>query len=211
MQDLIEYLTELNPVLKESQYSVDGNWEKAVSISLDNPQDTEITDNIDESVAVEVFYGLSDGRRVFFGLRYSNELQLVNSPAQFLEKILGLMSRAQHVDLGKFINLLGELLNDDPHTYTNKPISHVELGVEGFWKSEGSIVLRKVTDEKLHRETLSNQLMSHPHLRSSTKNYTALEFAINSPESWVGLQVSYKEAGVFKTDLDNLLKLANLI
>lgn len=201
----------LNPSVKGSQYSVGGNWENAVKINLDNPQGTKLVSDIDESVAVEVFYELSDGRMVFLGLRYSEGLRLADSPTQFLQKVLAFVAKVKEVNFSEALKLLGQILNDDENTYTMSPIGYVELGVEGFWKSEGSLVLRKALSEKLSEDTLIAKLGAYPHLVKSTKNHTALEFAITEPKGWIGVQVSRKKGDLFATDLDSLLTLANLI
>lgn len=211
MQDLLRYLTPLNPVLKSAQYSLGGNWENAVKISLDDPQDTVMAGDIDDSVAVELFYELTDGRAVFLGLRYSDGLALASTPTLFFQKVLGVIGQAKRIGLNESVRLLGEALCGDPGAYARAPINRIEIGVEGYWKSEGSLVLRGTADKKLEREALVTQLDNHPHLARSTKNHIAVEFATNDPESWIGIQVSREETGVFKTDSDAVLTLANLV
>ena len=211
MQELINYLMTQNPVVKGSQYSFFGNWEDAIKIDLDNTYIINPNETIDASVAVEVFYELSDGRMVFLGLRYSYGLVLANSPEVFLKKVLKVIETAKQINFETLINELGESLNNEPQTYSQKPVGYVELGVEGFWKSERPLILRKSTDPKLDKLSLESMLEQHGNLVGSIKNHIAIEFAIEKPEGWIGVQVSNKIGDTFNTDIDKLLTLANLI
>lgn len=210
MENLIQYLASFNPAVKGAQYACGGNWESATKIDLDNPSSLATDDGVDATVAIEIFYELNDKRMVFLGLRYSEVLKLVSDPQQFLLKVLETISYARQSSLEELVKLLGEALNDDAQTCI-KAVQYVELGVEGYWKSEGSLVLRKATDPTLDEEALASKFQKHGNLLVSTKNHTALEFAIDNPEAWIGVQVSGQEDGNFKTDLAALGALANLI
>lgn len=211
MHDLIDYLMTLDPTLASAQYSIDGNWEGAVEISLDNPKTTHIIDGINESIAVELFYTLHDDRKVFLGFRFSQELTRTSTPMQFLDTFLEIIEDLRGTHFDAAITIIGNALNDNPTTFTDQPIDHVELGVEGFWKSQGALVLRRTGEEKLDNTTLDGILQNHPHLIRNDKNYTALEFAMRSPESWIGIQVSERVDNVFVTRTDAVVSLSNII
>lgn len=211
MQDLINYLIPFSPVMKSAQYAYGGNWENAVAVDLDNPSTDEIGGRVDSTIAVEFFYKLSDSRMVFLGLRYSPKLKLAADPTEFILSVLRATPQAKKVSFEAFFALIGRELNDDALTYISRPIEYVELGVEDFWKSEGSLVLRKTSEPKLNRDGLEKLLKGHNSLIQNTKNHTALEFAVGNPEAWVGVQVSRYDGNNYKTDIDSLLNLANLI
>lgn len=211
MHDLIDYLMAFQPTLKSAQYSINGNWEDAVEISLDNPKATPIVDGINDSVAVELFYTLRDDRKVFLGVRFSRELALASTPSQFLDVVLGSIKDLRVARFDTAVSLLGNMLNDDPRTYTDQQVDHVELGVEGFWKTEGALILRAADEDKLDGTTLDKLLQNHPHLIRNNKNYTALEFAVFRPEAWVGIQVSERVDDIFVTNTDALVSLSNMI
>lgn len=211
MHDLVDYLMAFQPTLKSAQYSINGNWEDAVEISLDNPKATPIVNGINDSVAVELFYTLRDDRKVFLGVRFSRELAPASTPSQFLDVVLGSIKDLRVARFDTAVSLLGNTLNDDPAAYTDQQVHHVELGIEGFWKSEGALVLRAADEDKLDGTTLNKLLQNHPHLIRNNKNYTALEFAVLRPEAWIGIQVSERVDDAFVTNTDALVRLSNMI
>lgn len=207
MNELLRYLDSFAPTLRRAQYALNSDWEQAVEIDLDAPDTPPVT--VDTSIAVELFYELNDGRTIFLGVRYAPELALAKSPQQFFTQIINTLRRAAQLSPRETLELLGTTLNNDARTYTAQPIHHVELGIEGHWKSEGSTVLRKAGEPPLTSTLLEERLQASPQLLQNSKGTLALEFAVTAPESWVGVQISTAEEDVHTTDTALLLELVN--
>jgi hypothetical protein len=208
--NLIEYFERQKPVPKYAQITSNGNWEHAVR--LDFGQLSVLTlSEIDASIAGEIFYELNDGHMLFVGLRYSTHLRAIHSPDDFAQRLQELMKNAGQMTFVDILKGLGQELDNNPETYLSDNIDYVELGVEGYWKSLGSLKLRQKTEHTIDHSSLSKLLSQNPNLIRNTKNHTALEFAVNEPEHWFGLQVSKKINDQYVTDWELLECLVNLI
>lgn len=212
MKELLQYLETYNPLPQYYQIATGGNWEEAIRIDFGQIiYNQQFTGNVDSSVACEIFYKLSDDRMIFLGLRYFPGLSSVSSPEEFLTRLNKVIPKASKVSLRELMTTLGEQLNDNADTYLQATVEYVELGVEGYWKSVGSKVLRKRSKPPITKSSLNSLLQSYELLLRNDKNNIALEFAIKNPEFWIGVQVSKLTNGEFVTDLDTLVKLANTI
>lgn len=212
MKQIIDLLESYEPTPRYAQFANAGNWEEAIRIDFTDTAsyDTASVIDVDDSIAGEVFYELNDGRAIFFGIRYSSILK-VASPNDFIEKFIATLKFAPGSSLKFFMNVLGEQLNKNPETFISVEINHVELGVEGYWKSVGSKVLRTPNQPTTSKEKLLHLLSDSSNLLKNTKNNTALEFAVRSPEFWLGVQVSTKENDEYITDLATVAELSNKI
>lgn len=210
MESLIKYLEQYDPQPEYSQIANGGNWEEAVRINF-GEEDVPGLPILDASVALEIFYKLNDGRAVFFGIRYSDGLNNIHTPHEFLEQARQVLRTTYKPSLRNTLVDLGRYLNNDGRTFTAATVSYVELGVEGYWKSTGSKILHKAGEPKLDIKSLADLLRGNQSLITNIKNHTALEFAVSEPECWIGVQVSKKSNELFKTDMQKLLELVNLI
>ncbi len=89
MEPLLKLLSPYDPKPQYVQVATGGNWENAVRIDFGNgtfSHDISSLGDVDDSIACEIFYTLSDGRAIFFGIRKSSALK-VDSPEDFLEKV----------------------------------------------------------------------------------------------------------------------------
>ncbi len=211
MREILSYLEDFNPTPAYSQISVNGEWENAVRIDFDHTAKPKIFDDfVDPSIALEVFYTLSDGRLIFIGLRYDAGLA-VGSPEQFLKAFIDAQSMLKDLNPGLALRQLGKVLNNDPNTYTGSETSYVELGVADYWKTFDHPILRKHDDPHLTSEYLKSLLSAKNGLLSNDKNYVALEFAYPKPEHWMAIQVSEYRNDRHETNLPDLLKLVNMV
>jgi hypothetical protein len=212
MEPLLKYLETYNPKPQYAQTAVGGNWEDAVQIDFSN----ETSNNnlsfgeADTSIAGEIFYRLNDNRAVFFGVRYSNSLK-VNSPDEFLARFSKVLKNAPNQSFREILAELGQQLNDNTLTFIGSGANYVELGVEGYWKSYGSRVLRKSGEPSITEETIKKLLGDNDNLLKNNKNHIALEFAVSNPEYWFGVQVSKEVNGQYVTDLESVVMLSNMV
>lgn len=213
MESLLPYLNQYQPRAQYAQIASGGNWEQAVRIELTSSQNFDISGigPIDKSVAAEIFYRLNDDRMLFFGIRFSDSLNAVSSPSDFLDKVLHTLQSASKNSLYEMLANLGSQLDNDEHTFVDAQIEYVELGVIDSWKSVGSKVLRKIGGPELTIDEVRSTLATNPNLVKNDKNHTALEFAVGSLKCWFGVQVSQEESGTYNTNLQTVVALANTI
>lgn len=213
MEPLLKLLSPYDPKPQYVQVATGGNWENAVRIDFGNgtfSHDISSLGDVDDSIACEIFYTLSDGRAIFFGIRKSSALK-VDSPEDFLEQFLSILHTASAVSLPEALAVFGQQLNNDPTSLTATKVDYVEIGVEGYWKSVGSKVLRKSGEPAITEKVIKQLLSENDSLLKNTKNHTTLEFAVRNPELWLGIQVSKKENDEYVTDLEAVAALSNLI
>lgn len=212
LPELFSYIDTYDPKPAYAQVGVNGEWEAAAVIDFDEPSvPTIFNDGVDASIAGEVFYTLNDGRTIFIGFRYAEDLA-IGSPVRFLEAFVGSLATMQDVSPSKAFEQLGQSLNNDPNTYLNSEAAYAELGVVDYWKSFGSLILRKRGDPDTSPEGLEALVSTNVGLISNDKNYIAMEFAYPNPvEHWVAVQVSELKDGQHCTNLDELHKLVNVV
>lgn len=211
MKPLLEYLKRYEPVPHYAQIATGGTWEQAVRLDFATATDSHpLTHTIDPSIAGEIFYRLSDERLVFLGLRYSPLLQSVATPTEFLQKFQETLQLVPSTEILEVFADLGRRLNDDPDTYMKSKISHVELGVIDYWKSMGSMVLRRPGQPSLTQTSVKQLLHQNESLLRNQSNHTALEFAVDTPQHWIAIQTSGLRHGEYVTDIDALTELTHM-
>jgi hypothetical protein len=192
-----------------AQIAVGGNWEDAIRIDLENPQLP--AKDIDSSVAGEVFYALSDGRRAFLGLRYAKSLHLATTPEAFLRDFLTVLQGASQRPFQDTVKLLGTALDGNPQTYAEQALNKLELGVVDFWKSAGSLVIWNEGQSLPDEQAISKKLVGHQPLITNQKNHIALELAGDNPEFWLGVQVSTKQTDTYQLNQTLLQELISAL
>lgn len=210
MESIIKYVEAFNPRPMFAQVARDGDWENAIHIDFTSSDKPVLADSVDSTVAGEIFYELSDGRVFFIGMRYSDTLMRISLPKDFLEKFIETLQIVKTKSLVETLANLGKTLNDDQLTFISPTVEYYEVGVEGYWKSLGSKILRHKGDEVLNDAIINEMLENSPHLLQNHKNHIALEFRVSNPEYWFGVQVSKKINDTYVADLKLIVQLANL-
>ena len=195
--------------LTHLQCAVDGCWEQALRLCLEEPclSPTSIQSWVGQSVdfAIEMFFSDIEGNPHFVGVRWNGKnasqvADLVLKAHDTLERF-----RSHHVDevLAAFdIALDTKLLNAAPTFF--------EIGVNNLWKSVGSLVIWRRREGIPNRDELDANLRRHaPQLLLEQPNEIMLEIGYVDPQPhWLGLCTSRRQGNKYRLDLDEALKIA---
>jgi len=216
MQKIAQYLDRFAPQLQSAQYCNGCNWEQAVKLELGHRPEPIDNNRVDETVAIEAFYKLSDSRNVFLGIQYAEGLSQASTPAQFLEKAIKVIyggAQEESLAIQGLFGQSGDKLNTDVQTYLGQPVQHAGLGVTNFWNSVGPLVVRRASEAPVTSALLRATLTRlNPSLLENSQNYTALALGVEQPEAWLGIQVGQHVGnGVYRTDPEAVATLANMV
>lgn len=213
MNELIKYLDSYKPKPVYAQIAAGGVWEEAIRIDFDEEIDlSSLADRMDDpTVAFEVFYELNDGRTTFLGVRYSSDMSAVSSPIDFLGKFQDELKTAQNSSMSDIFTKFGQAFDGDPNYLLANEPSYVEIGVVDYWKSSGSLILRKQGEPSVTEQSLRGTLEQNELLTRNQKNHMSLDFACDNPQHWIAVQTSKQENTEYVTDLTLLTQLVNML
>ncbi|MEU7632944.1 hypothetical protein AB0C34_23670 [Nocardia sp. NPDC049220] len=182
--------------------ALNGNWELALIIG---PKDLSVADStvrsfIDsaDDVAFEVFFEPKDTGIAFLGVRLNGMGTETRTSA--IVRCLEDISGPERLSLFDVIERARQHIHA---TLFSAEPALLEVGVEGLWKSVGSVVLWRQGDETLDRPAMEERLRSNLRLFDSQPNPLGLEFAFDEPlPHWIATQCSCPSGDGFTVDVD---------
>jgi len=210
---LLASLERSAPMPTYAQVAVAGAWEEAMRIEFTATTEINAFDtNVDDpSVAVEIFYTLSDGRTALIGVRYSPVMHAVSSPKEFVATFHDLLAVVPSTSIRDMCARLSEAFDGDPDAYFAGKPAYAEVGVIDSWKSLRPMVVRNQGDAPTTEAALRARLSDNEALLANPVNHVAVEFAFNDPQHWIAIQASEQTNGAYATDVAQLTQLVNML
>lgn len=184
--------------------ALNGNWETALIIGS---KDLSVADSTVRSfiesaddVAFEVFFEQKDTGVAFLGVRLNGMSAKTRTRVivRCLEEVAG----------PERLSLFDVVEHTRQHIHATLFVAEptlLEVGVEGLWKSVGSVVLWRQGDDALNQPAVVERLRSNPRLFDIQPHPLGLEFGFDQPlPHWIATQCSRSSGDGFTVDVDTV-------
>lgn len=181
------------------EIALNGNWETALILE---PKDLPAADNTVRSfiesadVAFEVFFEPKDTGIAFLGVRLNG--MSADARTRIIVRCL-----AEIANPRSLINVIEHTQQHiHPTLFAAEP-TLLEVGVEGLWKSVGSVVLWRQGDDALNPRAIEERLRRNPGLFDIQPNPLVLEFGFDQPlPHWIATQCARSSEDGYTVDVD---------
>ncbi len=185
-------------IFSHFQIAQNGHWEAAQRINV-SPIENELEkvkkfiSESDQDIAIEAFFQKSSNYVLFFGIRIEN-----------LEKSKQIAFIQNFVDCAKegigFSDFISNLQMEFNFSFFKNSPDFLEVGAEGFWKSYGSLIVKKNGNQALSYKEIEEHA---PQLLKPFERQMMLEHAYNTPmPHWLALPLSKKVGNDFILNKD---------